>query len=186
MHTVYKYTNKQTEITANQGTAKWQQRQCRHENERATTEMMRTTTLYANVQPVRHGRPMPTTDSCMPACIRDGNTFLPAHHPTAAAAAATSTHQTLKPIANPLTPVGITDHNYPTSLSTQIMFCILHTHWPLQQQQQQQQHQLTAVCPVLRGWIVTRKVKPSWMLLKQETVSGSGISWTSLHLASDS
>jgi len=27
------------------------------------------------------------------------------------------------------------------------------------------------------GWVGTRKVKPIWILLKQETVSGSGISW---------
>jgi len=36
---------------------------------------------------------------------------------------------------------------------------------------------LTALCPGLRGWAGTRKVKPIWILLKQETVSGSGISW---------
>jgi len=36
---------------------------------------------------------------------------------------------------------------------------------------------LTALCPVLPGWAGTRKVKPIWILLKQETVSGSGISW---------
>ena len=29
----------------------------------------------------------------------------------------------------------------------------------------------------LPGWAGTRKVKPIWILLKQETVSGSGISW---------
>ena len=29
----------------------------------------------------------------------------------------------------------------------------------------------------LSGWAGTRKVKPIWILLKQETVSGSGISW---------
>ena len=28
------------------------------------------------------------------------------------------------------------------------------------------------------GWASTRKVKPIWISLKQETVSGSGISWT--------
>ena len=37
-------------------------------------------------------------------------------------------------------------------------------------------------CPnsnaLLPGWAGTRKVKPIWILLKQETVSGSGISWT--------
>ena len=31
--------------------------------------------------------------------------------------------------------------------------------------------------PGLPGWAATRKVKPIWILLKQETVSGSGISW---------
>ena len=35
---------------------------------------------------------------------------------------------------------------------------------------------LMAVCPGLPGWAGTRKVKPIWILLKQETVSGSGIS----------
>ena len=29
----------------------------------------------------------------------------------------------------------------------------------------------------LPGWAGTRKVKPIWILLKEETVSGSGISW---------
>ena len=36
---------------------------------------------------------------------------------------------------------------------------------------------LTALCPGLPRWAGTRKVKPMWVLLKQETVSGSGISW---------
>jgi len=36
---------------------------------------------------------------------------------------------------------------------------------------------ITALLPVLSGWAGTRKVKPIWILLKQETVSGSGISW---------
>ena len=35
---------------------------------------------------------------------------------------------------------------------------------------------LTALCPGLPGSAGTRKVKPTWILLKQETVSGSGIS----------
>ena len=34
---------------------------------------------------------------------------------------------------------------------------------------------LTALCPGLPRWAGTRKVKPIWILLKQETVSGSGI-----------
>ena len=36
---------------------------------------------------------------------------------------------------------------------------------------------LTALFPGLPGCAGTRKVKPIWILLKQETVSGSGISW---------
>ena len=35
---------------------------------------------------------------------------------------------------------------------------------------------LTALCPGLPRWAGTRKVKPIWILLMQETVSGSGIS----------
>jgi len=55
---------------------------------------------------------------------------------------------------------------------------------------------LTDLFPGLPGWAGTRKVKPIWILLKQETVSGSGMSWAGhifklhlsligLHLASD-
>ena len=36
---------------------------------------------------------------------------------------------------------------------------------------------LMALCPGLPGWASSRKVKPIWIKLKQETVSGSGISW---------
>ena len=36
---------------------------------------------------------------------------------------------------------------------------------------------LTALFPGLHRWAGTRKVEPIWILLKQETVSGSGISW---------
>ena len=36
---------------------------------------------------------------------------------------------------------------------------------------------LTALFPGLPRWAGTRKAKPIWILLKQETVSGSGISW---------
>ena len=36
---------------------------------------------------------------------------------------------------------------------------------------------LTALCPGLPRWAGTRKVKPIWILLKQETVSGNGIRW---------
>ena len=36
---------------------------------------------------------------------------------------------------------------------------------------------LMALCPGLPRWAGTRKVKPIWILLEQETVSGSGIGW---------
>jgi len=36
---------------------------------------------------------------------------------------------------------------------------------------------LMALCLGLPRWAGTRKVKPIWILLEQETVSGSGISW---------
>ena len=45
---------------------------------------------------------------------------------------------------------------------------------------------LTALFPGLPGWAGTRKVKPIWVLLKQETVSGSGISWAICKSASRS
>jgi len=45
---------------------------------------------------------------------------------------------------------------------------VLHTHTRVR---------LTALCPGLPGWAGTRNVKPIWILLEQETVSGSGISW---------
>jgi len=38
-------------------------------------------------------------------------------------------------------------------------------------------HHLTALFLGLPWWASTGKVKPIWILLKQETVSGSGISW---------
>ena len=38
-------------------------------------------------------------------------------------------------------------------------------------------HPFNGPFPGLPRWAGTRKVKPIWILLKQETVSGSGISW---------
>ena len=38
-------------------------------------------------------------------------------------------------------------------------------------------HLFNGLCPGLPGCAGTRKVKRIWILLKQETVSGSGISW---------
>ena len=45
---------------------------------------------------------------------------------------------------------------------------------------------ITALFPGLPGWAGTRKVKPIRILLKQETVSGSGISWAICKSASRS
>ena len=45
---------------------------------------------------------------------------------------------------------------------------------------------LTALFLGLPGWASTRMVKPIWILLKQETVSGSGISWAICKFASRS
>ena len=49
-----------------------------------------------------------------------------------------------------------------------VLYCVkTHTHT-----------RLTALCPGLPGWAGTRKVKAIWILLEQDTVSGSGTSWT--------
>ena len=45
---------------------------------------------------------------------------------------------------------------------------------------------LTALCPGLPRWAGTREVKPIWILLEKETVSGSGISWAICKSASRS
>ena len=54
-------------------------------------------------------------------------------------------------------------------------FCNIHTHT-----------HLTALFLGLPRWAGARKVKPIWILLKQETVSGSGISWAICKSASRS
>ena len=38
-------------------------------------------------------------------------------------------------------------------------------------------HPFNSLFPGLPGWACTRKVTPVWIFVKQETVSGSGISW---------
>ena len=54
------------------------------------------------------------------------------------------------------------------SATEELLVSVTHTHTHTR---------LTALCPGLPRWVSTRKVKPIWILLKQETVSGSGISW---------
>ena len=61
---------------------------------------------------------------------------------------------------------GVLADSFNTYAHTHIQY-FLHTHT-----------RLTALCPGLPGWSGTTKVKPIWILLKQQTVSGSGISWT--------
>jgi len=61
-----------------------------------------------------------------------------------------------------------------TNINTEF---VLHTHTHTH---------LTALFPGLPGWAGTRKVKPIWILLKQETVSGSDISWAICKSASRS
>ena len=54
----------------------------------------------------------------------------------------------------------------------------VHTHTHAHTHTRTRTHtRLTALFPGLPGGAGTRKVKPIWILLKQETVSGSGISW---------
>ena len=62
-----------------------------------------------------------------------------------------------------------------TAVPASTSFSITHTHT-----------RLTALCPRLPGWAGTRKVKPIWISPKQETVSGSGISWAICKSASRS
>ena len=70
-----------------------------------------------------------------------------------------------------------------TSPVTQLIQTALHTEISIQSTTQvtnQHTHthtQHTALCPGLPGSAGTRKVKPIWILLKQEIVNGSGISW---------
>jgi len=52
-------------------------------------------------------------------------------------------------------------------LSICTVFFTVHTH----------PHPFNGPFPGLPGWAGTRKAKPIWILLKQETLSGNGISW---------
>ena len=87
--------------------------------------------------------------------------------------------------------VTFRDTNYYPQFPTRSIFryrkCKLHnmrsaamSEWPnFKHKRHTHTHtRLSALCPGLPRWAGTRKVKPIWILLKQETVSGSGISWT--------
>ena len=71
-----------------------------------------------------------------------------------------------------------------TKFSTLIVSEYYHTHTHTHPHTHTRTHthththtRLTAPFPGLPGWASTRKVKPIWILLKQERVSGSGIRW---------
>ena len=69
----------------------------------------------------------------------------------------------------PIQPHKLSFHFHPSPqkfVSIPSCMTVTHTHT-----------RLTAPFPGLPRWAVTRKVKPVWILLKQETMSGSGISW---------
>jgi len=67
-------------------------------------------------------------------------------------------------------------HPHMKYLSLQTMFNVIL--YACNQDMQLHTHtRLTALFPRLLGWAGTRKVKPIWIILKHETVSGSGISW---------
>ena len=66
---------------------------------------------------------------------------------------------------------------------------LAHRQTQIDKQRQRNTHthtHLTALCPGLPTSAGTRMVKPIWILLKQETVSGSGISWAICKSASHS
>jgi len=59
----------------------------------------------------------------------------------------------------------------------QIGFTFLVPAQPGSPRQHTHTHPFNGPFPGLPRWASTRKVKPVWILVKQETVSGSGISW---------
>ena len=73
------------------------------------------------------------------------------------------------------------------SLLTKLLSCVMRVHecdvwiW-----HRHTHTRLRALFPGLPGCAGTRKVKPIWILLKQETVRGSGISWAICKSASRS
>ena len=82
-----------------------------------------------------------------------------------------SVNQSLIPSAGPLLPC-VHHSSHPVSAGNDVLLSPT-IHGP-----KYTHGHLTALFPGVPGWASTRKVKPVWILLKQETVSGSGISWT--------
>jgi len=61
--------------------------------------------------------------------------------------------------------------------STAVILELVHQERIKNDEESQFHTRLTALCPGLPRSAGTRKAKPIWILLKQQTVSGSGISW---------
>jgi len=75
---------------------------------------------------------------------------------------------------------GIYDDYYATKMLITAEFSIQHVIMTILQQENTHTHthtQFIGPFPELPRWAGTRKVKPIWILLKEETVSGNGISW---------
>ena len=82
-----------------------------------------------------------------------------------------NTVQELKTLINNTSPkpkvIALTEVKHKSKWNVALTHTHTHTHTCL-----------TALCPGLPRCTSTRKAKPIWTLLKQETVSGSGISWS--------
>ena len=105
-------------------------------------------------------RPTPAARPRKPA-VKQDSTGVSDATPAAAAGPATT---------SPSSQQGIASQFVSCVFSDKLIAVHTHTHTHTHTR-------LTALCPGLPGWACTRKEKPFWILLKQETVSGSGISW---------
>ena len=132
-------------------------------------------------------------DDVSPRQMFNRNTRIHAHtHTYTRAHTRTHTHTILRPLVrdNPGRPVPAETltHSHPSYHRTSFIN-FLHllqrnygeiytgTHISKHTKRLHTHTRLTALIPRLPRWASTRKVKPIWILLKQETVSGSGISW---------
>ena len=100
-----------------------------------------------------------------------GSTWLARNKPLPQQLATHNNNQIHDTHANSATPCYIKTTNtfYRASACVRLSISVILTHIHTR---------LTALCLGLPGWAGSRKVKPIWILLKQETVTGSGISWT--------
>ena len=66
---------------------------------------------------------------------------------------------------------------YNQKTTSPVPICWIHTRMHARTHKHIHTHPFNGPFPGLPRWAGTRQVKPIWILLKQETVSGSGISW---------